>query len=171
MIKRSMVKRAVVLILSMGMTLSVMSGCGKKEEVPEAKMDLKVVQEEMAKADPELPKMKTVFAEDEEGEDTFGALCDVDYDRIQDYFYSYEEEGGAVEFAVVFVKKESDVKDVVRSLKEHQESRRKTFENYKPSMVELAINATVSYNGNYVCYVMGPKGNYMKAVFEKALGI
>lgn len=145
-------------------------GCGTKQ-APEARADMQELKEAMLSSDDSLPEMKTVEGSQEEGKELFSSLSDVEYDKIQDYFFCYAADGTASEFAVVFVKEQEDVPEVEQSLKAHVESRKLTYQNYAPDQVETAEKAVVFSNGNYVAYVMHETPSYIKAAFETIMEV
>lgn len=155
-------------ILCVTLLVTALCGCGGKE-APEARVDMSKLQETMMAADDSLPEMKSIDSTQEDAEELFSSLSDVDYDKVQDYFFCYAAEGTASEVAVVFVKDEEDVPEVEKSLREHIESRILTYQNYSPDQVEIAEKALVFSNGNYVAYVMHESPSYIKASFEKMM--
>ncbi|MCR4956165.1 MAG: DUF4358 domain-containing protein [Lachnospiraceae bacterium] len=156
------------LFMVAAISVGTLFGCGSKE-APEAKVDFETLQKDMLSTKDELPKMTTVSSKDDNGKELFTSLSDVEYDKVQDYFYSYATEGSASEVAVVFVKNEEDVKAMEESLKEHLQSRRSTYENYSPDQVEIADGAVVFSKGNYVCFIMNKELSHIKATFESAM--
>ena len=155
-------------LLCCTMILAGLCGCGGKE-APEVRVDMSKLQETMMAADDSLPEMKSINSTQEDAKELFSSLSDVDYDKVQDYFFCYAAEGTASEFAVVFVKDEEDVSEVEQSLRDHIESRILTYQNYSPDQVEIAEKALVFSNGNYVAYVMHERPSYIKASFEKMM--
>ena len=151
------------------LVIGCLSGCGKKEVTPEARVELTKLQEDMLSTKDELPEMSTVSANDKKGEELFASLSDVEYDKIQDYFFAYAKDGMASEVAVVFVKYKNDVAEVEKSLKEHRESRVLSYENYAPDQVETAKSAVIFSKGNYVAYIMNKEFSHIKATFESAM--
>ncbi|SFQ28784.1 protein of unknown function [Lachnospiraceae bacterium XBB1006] len=163
-------KKLAALVLAGCMCMSVVSGCGKKEtKEVEAKVDFEKLQKDMMTTQDELPEMTTISSKDETGEELFATLSDMEYDKVQDYFYSHASDGKASEVAVVFVKDEKDVDAMLDSLRDFKESRVLTYENYSPDQVEIAKQAVVFAKGNYVCYIMNEKFSHIKATFEKAM--
>lgn len=162
--------KILTVLLSATILVAGFCGCGKKE-APQARVDMERLEEAMMAADDTLPEMKSISSRQEDGEELFSALSDVDYDKVQDYFFCYAAEGTASEFAVIFVKEEEDVSEVEQSLRDHIESRKLSYQNYAPDQVEVAEKALVFSNGNYVAYVMHKSPSYIKAAFEKMMDV
>ncbi len=164
-----MLKKLSSFLLIGCMVVGLMTACGKKEAVPEAKVDMTELMEKMLGTQDDLPEMSTVSSKDEKGEELFASLSDVEYDKIQDYFFSYGKNGEASEIAVVFVKSKDDVKEVERSLKEHRESKVTSYQNYAPENITIAESAVVITKGNYVAFIMNEEFSFIKAQFESAM--
>lgn len=165
-------KKIAVLLLAGCMALGMFTGCGKEEKEKKtvcSNVDIVQLQKDMLSTRDELPEMTTISSQDENAEELFATLSDMEYDKIQDYFYSYASDGKASEVAVVFLKDKADVDTMVENLKEFKESRKKTYENYAPDQVEIAEQAVVFAKGNFVCYIMNEKFSHIKATFEKAM--
>ncbi|MBE5901040.1 MAG: DUF4358 domain-containing protein [Lachnospiraceae bacterium] len=164
--------RIAPLLLAGCMILGMFTACGKDDKEKKtvcSSVDIVQLQKDMLNTQDELPDMTTISSQDENAEELFATLSDMEYDKIQDYFYSYASDGKASEVAVVFVKDKEDVDTMVENLKEFKESRKKTYENYAPDQVEIAEQAVVFAKGNYVCYIMNEKFSHIKATFEKAM--
>ena len=89
-------------------------------------------------ADTTLPELKTVTSEDKNAELNFTALSDLDYNLVDSYFYSYAQDGDVQEIAVIALKEEGDVAEMMETLEKHVENRIGTFQEYTPEKVELA---------------------------------
>ncbi|MBE5905672.1 MAG: DUF4358 domain-containing protein [Lachnospiraceae bacterium] len=163
-------KKVTAWLLAGCMCFGMMTGCGKKEiKEAKAKVDMQKLQEAMLTTQDDLPEMTTISSKDDSGEELFATLSDMEYDKIQDYFYSHAADGKASEVAVVFMKDEADVDEMLDDLREFKDGRVKTYENYSPDQVEIAEQAVVFAKGNYVCYIMNEKFSHIKATFEKAM--
>jgi len=165
------ITRTSALLLAGCMVLGMLTACGKdnKKEAANAKVDMAKLEKEMLNTQDDLPDMTTIRGQDENAEDLFATLSDMEYDKIQDYFYSYASDGKASEVAVVLVKDKKDVDAMLDSLRDFKESRKMTYENYAPDQVEIAEEAVVFAKGNYVCFIMNEKFSHIKATFEKAM--
>lgn len=144
-------------------------GCaGNEAETETVSMyDLRVA---MEAADASLPSMLNASSVEEDGEQNFKHISELDYELVDSYFVSYSEEGLADEIAVIAVKDAADVKAAGESLKEHKENRHKLFEQYEPEQVKRIDDGIVFTSGRYAVLIICDDAGAVRAAFEKALG-
>ena len=88
-------------------------GCGSSRNTEIVSMyDLRVA---MEAADDSLPSMLNASSAEENAEENFKHISDLDYSKVDSYFVSYSEEGLADEIAVIAVKDPQDVKEAKES--------------------------------------------------------
>ena len=141
--------------------------CGKTTS-PSKKVegeDLSKMEKTMLGADPTLPEMVIVRGTDKDAELNFTALSDLDYDRVEDYFYAYAKDGSANEIAVVRMKDVNDITPKMDSINQHLKTRRGTMAEYKPEQVELIDKAVVTYEGNDVALIVSEKNGLVQKEF------
>lgn len=89
--------------------------------------------------------------------DVFEFLCDIDYEKVDEYYISYasDEENPTVEevFAVK-LKDEADVDSAKEELNARIDRRKTQFSTYKPEEVPKLNNAKVEANKNMVILVI-----------------
>lgn len=162
---QSTVKKYVTILLTAILCISVV-GCGKEQKKEEKAVDMKKLQEVVVAADTTLPELKTVTSEDKNAELNFTALSDLDYNLVDSYFYSYAQDGDVQEIAVVALKEEGDVAEMMDTLEKHVENRIGTFQEYTPEKVELAEKAVITSEGRYVLFVIAEKSGLIQNAFK-----
>lgn len=145
-----------------------MAGCGAQTTAQEAgaAVDMQALQESMLAADTTLPEMKVVTGDDEQAELNFTAFSDLDYDRVQDYFYAYAADGDSQEIAVVQLKDAGDAAALMNSMKDHLEDRRGALTAYAPDQLPLVDHAVVKQKGNLVAMIISEKSGLVQQAFE-----
>lgn len=162
---QSTLKKYVTILLAAILCISVV-GCGKEQKKEEKAVDMKKLQEVVVAADTTLPELKTVTSEDKNAELNFTALSDLDYNLVDSYFYSYAQDGDVQEIAVVALKEEGDVAEMMDTLEKHVENRIGTFQEYTPEKVELAEKAVITSEGRYVLFVIAEKSGLIQNAFK-----
>lgn len=162
---QSIVKKYITILLAVVLCISVV-GCGKEQKKEEKAVDMKKLQEVVVAADTTLPELKTVTSEDKNAELNFTALSDLDYILVDSYFYSYAQDGDVQEIAVIALKEEGDVAEMMETLEKHVENRIGTFQEYTPEKVELAEKAVITSEGRYVLFVIAEKSGLIQNAFK-----
>jgi predicted small secreted protein len=106
--------------------------------------------EAMTQAAEDLPAMSTVTSQDEDGAELFRYLSDLDYDKVDGYYFSYASGGTAEEIAVIRLKSADDADEAKESLERHREDRLGIFEFYSPDQVPMAEDGEIISRGNMV---------------------
>lgn len=159
-------RRLTVLVCVLVLTAGI-AGCGGKTvQENGTAVDMKALQEAMLAADTTLPKMKVVTSEDEQAELNFSAFSDFSYDRIQNYFYAYAEDGGSQEIVVVELKDAGDAAVLMNSMKDHLEDRRGTLSTYAPDQLPMVDHAVIKQKGSLVAMIIAEKSGLIQQVFE-----
>ena len=159
------IKRAACLMLA-ALTLAASFGCSGETDPDEPQVDLAELQAAMMDVDTTLPEMVVKTSGDEDAEDNFFFLSDLDYGKVEEYFYAYADAGTAEEIAVVKLKNKSDAAAMMESLHDHVEARQGTFEEYDPAQVPLTENAVVIHKGRYVALVVSKKNGLVQNTFK-----
>ena len=171
-------KRIVLFLIALCI-LTAFAGCGENKvgSISSASENLQSgagvadkfeLSQKMLKADDSLKVMMTVSSDTDESGKKFAKLCDFPYDKVNAYFYSYDESGKACEIAVVELKNESDADDLKNSLQKHCGVLEKTAsENGKADDAGAAQNAEIIVKGRYVGLIMCGKPKNVKAAFDE----
>ena len=112
---------------------------------------------------------KYVNAE-EDAEDLFTNISDLDYKKVDSFFVSYAEEGGkADEIAVIAVKNTADTEEAKKSLEAHKESRRKLLDQYEPEEVSRIKDGVIFTSGQYAVFIVSENSDAVRKAFEEAI--
>ncbi len=131
-------------------------------------VELGDLREAMLDADDTLPNMSLASSDDENGEELFAYLADYDYEKVEEYFFSYAATGTAEEIAVIKLVDEDAAKDCADAVKDHVESRIVQFETYDPTQVPRCEEAVVFYNDSYVVLIICDNDEAVKDAFYNA---
>ncbi len=158
-------KRKLTIMLLAAMLAVGISGCGSSNK-DAVSIDMDAMKTSMMAADENLPKMVEVSSEDKDAQLNFTALSDLEYDRVDSYFYTYAKEGTAEEIAVVKLKDEADAATMMDSLHNHVEQRIGTLQEYSPDQVELADKAVITHEGAYVALIICKQNGMVQKDFQ-----
>lgn len=158
-------KRTVCFALAL--MLLVLCGCtsGADDHGPDLAPETMV--QAMMEVDTTLPEMVTRSSSEAEAKDNFFYLSDLDYGKVDSYFYAYADAGTAEEIAVVKLKNKSDAAAMMDSLHKHVEARQGTFEEYDPEQVPLTESAVITNEGRYVVLIVSKKNGLVQKEFQK----
>lgn len=158
-------KKALCLALAALALLSCF-GCSREEEPDGPDVDMAALQKAMLEVDTTLPEMVVKTSGDGDAKDNFFFLSDLDYGKVDQYFYAFAEAGTAEEIAVVKLKNKSDAAAMMDSLHKHVEARQGTFEEYDPEQVPLTEGAVIIREGPYVALIVSKKNGLVQNTFR-----
>lgn len=155
------------LILSLSSTLLILltlASCGitdKKETV--SMYDLKAAM----CADAGFGEMTYVSSADDNAEEKFGHLSEMDYSKIDAFFMNFAADGSVSsdEIAVVAMKSENDITEAVASLNKHLEYRKTLYRNYGPEQLPKLEKALVFSSGRYAVLIVADNPAEIKSAF------
>ena len=116
--------------------------------------------------DTTLPEMVQRSSRDADGADSFTYLSDLDYGKVEAYFYACADAGTAEEIAVVKLKDKGDAAALMESLHDHIKARQGTFEEYNPEQLPLTEDAVVTREGRYVTLIVSKKSGLVQKEFQ-----
>ncbi len=157
-------KRIAAALLAFTIVLTA-GACGKKEEASGA--DLSALFEKCVAADTRLPEMKTISSSDADADINFTVLCDMEYDRIAEYHYTYAADGSAPEIALIRVSDKSDVATLMTKLKDHVKDRQGAMAEYSPEQVEQVSAYVLAHKDDMVLLAIGPQNGLVQKAFEE----
>lgn len=160
--------KQIICLLLAALMLAGACGCTSGSD-PDGEPDLhpEVMVQAMLKVDTTLPTMVTKSSEDEDAKDNFFYLSNLEYSKVDSYFYAYADAGTAEEMAVVKLKDKSDAAAMMDSLHKHVEARQGTFEEYDPEQVPLTEDAVITSEGRYVVLIVSKKNGLAQSEFKK----
>ena len=165
-----MLKKKITKFIALLLVCSFcIAGCGSKSADNNKKVDMKKLQESMLNSVEGLDKLEVKSSSDSDAKDTFAILCDMDYDRVDEFFYAYASDAEADEIAVVKLKDKSDVAPLMERLQKHVDQRVTTFQEYEPKLVSVIENAIITRQGVYVAMIIGEKNGLVQKEFEKCM--
>ncbi len=160
------VKKAACFALA-ALMLTGCFGCSSGADTDGPDLDPETMVKAMMEMDTTLPEMVTRSSTEAEAKDNFFYLSDLDYGKVDAYFYAYADAGTAEEIAVVKLKNKSDAAAMMESFHKHVESRQGTFEEYDPEQVPLTEGAVITSEGQYVVLIVSKKSGLAQNEFKK----
>ena len=136
-------RRREAAALSALLALVLLAGCGGKQSAADPAM----LGKELVSAAAGLPEMSVVSSGDARGEELFPYLSDLDYAKVEGYYFAYAAGGTAEEIAVVLLKDAADAPELEQSLARHVQSRLGIFQNYDPSQVAMVEDGRMVVSG------------------------
>lgn len=158
-------KKAACLLLA-ALTLAACFGCSGETEPDGPDIDLAAMQKAMLDVDTTLPEMVVKSSADTDAKDNFFFLSNLDYSKVDEYFYAYADAGTAEEIAVIKLKNKSDAAAMMDSLHDHVKARQGTFEEYDPEQVPLTEAAVITREGRYVVLIVSKKNGLVQNTFQ-----
>lgn len=159
------IKQAACLALA-ALALAACFGCTGAAQPAGPDLDPAEMVRAMMEADTTLPEMATRSSTDADAKDSFFYLSDMDYKKVDAYFYAYADAGTAEEMAVVKLKNGADAAALMDSLHDHVAARQGTFEEYDPEQVPLTQDAVITREGRYVVLIVSKKNGLAQNVFQ-----
>lgn len=160
-------KTAVCLVLAALALLGCLgcsSGAQPDDDGPD--IDMTALCRALLDTDTTLPEMVVKTSDEEQAKDNFFYLSDLDYGKVDAYFYAYAGAGTAEEIAVIKLKNKSDAAALMDSLHKHVENRQGTFEEYDPEQVPLTEGAVITREGRYVALIVSRKNGLVQSTFQ-----
>lgn len=154
-------KIKAILLAAMMLAAVFAAGCGGSSDTV-SMFDLRTA---MEAADDTLGEMLSADSSEEDAEDLFAYISDMDYSKVDKFFVSYSDEGVADEIAVIALKDASDAQEAEKSLEKHVQDRINVFSQYAPEQVKKAENAITFKNGRYAVLIICDKQDEVKKAF------
>lgn len=154
-------KIKAILLAAMMLAAVFAAGCGGSSDTV-SMFDLRTA---MEAADDTLGEMLSADSSEEDAEDLFAYISDMDYSKVDKFFVSYSNEGVADEIAVIALKDASDAQEAEKSLEKHVQDRINVFSQYAPEQVKKAENAITFKDGRYAVLIICDKQDEVKKAF------
>ena len=145
--------------------LLLLSACGGGAEA-----EPEVLRQAMTDAAPSLPEMLRADDTDENAEELFAHISDMDYGKVSRFFVLYAADGSADEIAAILVKNRADAEDARRSLASHLEDRARLYEQYKPEQLRRIEQAELFVRGRWAVLIVCDGAEAVKAACIRAMG-
>lgn len=147
-------KRYLILFSMLTLSLCLLSAC--TQPTGNTAADPVQVGKAVTEAAENLPEMTILTSQDERGEELFPYLSDLDYAKVDGYYFAYAAAGTAEEIAVIRLSSQDHVEEAMASLRRHVEHRIGIFENYDPEQIPIARNAQILSQGKLVALIISP---------------
>lgn len=172
--KKSIVKKGLVIALALTTVLSVCS-CGKKKtETSEdkGKYTSSEVLEKVLDGITDLPEMVTIKSGDANVENKFELICDLELDKVEDFAFTNAKENTKIadEICILRMKSKSDMAIAKKSLEDRIDDRKGVFNYYDPAQVPKLDKAVIDVKGNYIMLIVSDQASNGKYEFNKFLG-
>lgn len=154
-------KIKAIVLAAMMLAAVFAAGCGGSSDTV-SMFDLRTA---MEAADDTLGEMLSADSSEEDAEDLFAYISDMDYSKVDKFFVSYSNEGVADEIAVIALKDASDAQEAEKSLEKHVQDRINVFSQYAPEQVKKAENAITFKDGRYAVLIICDKQDEVKKAF------
>ena len=155
-------KQVMLIMLALMLALT---GCAAGDEVNMAKL-----REAMLGADAALPEMLSVSDRSENAEELFGYISDMDYGRVEEFFFDYSKSGSPEELAAIRLKSAADAEEAAASLKRHAESRAALYRQYSPKDAALPENAVILTSGSIAVMIICKDASAVRSAAQELLG-
>lgn len=161
-----MLKKSLSLLIALLLCFGLCACSKNKKDKEEFKpVDIETLQESMLGAAKSLPETNTISSNDEQAEEYFSAIVDLEYEKVYSYFITYATTAAADEIAVVCVKDENDVPAVLKSLENHANERVELFRPLADEEEAKMENALVFAEGNYAVMIICDNAKQVKEAF------
>lgn len=158
-----MIKRIICILCAVTTALCLCACAGEDTK----ELSMYELEKSMLAADDSLPEMKTVGSWEDNAENAFAYLSDLDYGKVRGYFLAYAADGMAYELAVVQLKDKSDAEALADSLNEHVQTRVQMYKTYEPNQVQRAENALIKTDGDCVLLIMSDAPQKSESAFKE----
>lgn len=159
-------KKKVLLILTLAAMMLCVSCSNTKEEKD---VDFNAVKESLENTAKNLPEMSVADSSSEDGKESFEYLFDIEYDKIEQYYFTYSSAGTAEEIAIIKLKNSADAEEMKKALEEHVQDRISLLQTYSPEQVEMTEKAVISVQGKFVSLIICENASEVKASFEEII--
>ena len=147
-------------------------GCNAKQHTPDetaTNVPLTTLMEKMSNRATSLPTMDTLSKNDADAQEWFEYLCDLDYNKVEDFLISYSNQTTADEIFLIHLKDKNDVALTELSLQHRIDTRLLAFQNYLPIQVNKMNQAVVTSIGSYVALIICNNPDDVEDTFQETL--
>lgn len=120
----------------------------------------------------DFSEMKYASSSDDNAEEVFKNISDMDYSKVEGYFINYAVNGtgNADEIACIRVKNKGDLTLAVQSLNAHLQRRIGLYSTYDKSQLDKLNNAIVTSYGDVAILIVGDNAKAMEKAFNEFMG-
>lgn len=158
-------KQGLLLLLCLG--LGLLSACAGRGQG--AGPDPANLGPTLRQAAGTLPEMDTITSGDDRGQELFPYLSDLDYGKVDGYYFAYAKAGTAQEIAVIRLRDPADAQEAKASLERHVQGRLGVFRVYDPAQAAQVEDARILVSGSLVALVICQDPAPVEQAFRAAL--
>lgn len=160
-------KKTIALVVASLAVLMVFVSCGAKTETI-SMYDLNKAMTAVVS----LSDMKYVSSADDNAEDLFANVSDMDYGKVNAFFINYAAngKGNADEIVVIQVKNKSDVTEAAASLKAHLQKRQALYATYDKTQVDKLSRGKVITKNDTAALIVADNADKAEKAFSDFLG-
>lgn len=160
-------KKFISIILAVVVAFSF-SACSANQNKEISLYDLNKAMSDVA----DFKDMKYASYNDDNAEDVFKNISDIDYSKIKGFFINYAVDGtgNADEIACIELKNKNDKTLAIESLNAHLKRRIGLYSTYDKSQLDKLNNAIVTSYGNIVVLIVGDNATAMEKAFNEFMG-
>ena len=161
-------KKLLCLLFALLLPLSALSGCAKTGP---ADVSMYALSRAMLAAAETEDEMLYVSASDEDAEEKFAYVSDMDYGDVKDFFLLYAEngKGNADEIVVIAVKNLRDAAKAEASLCTHLSKREALYKSYDPAQLYKFENAVLDTVNGLSVLIVAENPAAVQAAFDAFL--
>lgn len=156
---------SIMLVIAIALTFTA---CSSKPQKDVSLYDLNKAMSDVAG----FSEMKYASSSDDNAEEVFKNVSDIDYSKVDGYFINYAVNGtgNADEIACIRVKNKNDLTLAVQSLNAHLQRRIGLYSTYDKSQLDKLNNAVVTSHGDIAILIVGDNAKEMEKAFNEFLG-
>ncbi|MBQ7726802.1 MAG: DUF4358 domain-containing protein [Clostridia bacterium] len=160
-------KKLVSLFASCALVLVALSGCGERATRKISMYDLSRAMLDAG----DFKQMSYASSSDQEPQDLFANVSDLDYGKVESFFISYASDGNgnADEIVVIRVNSTKNLQEAVLSLKKHLETRKSLYATYDPTQSEKLSNGIVFSQEDFAVLIVSDGNDQVHAAFNAFL--
>lgn len=160
-------KKIISALLAIVIAFSL-TACSSNQAKEISLYDLNKAMSEVA----DFSEMKYASSSDDNAEEVFKNISDIEYSKVKGYFINYAVNGtgNADEIACIEVKNKSDLALAVQSLNAHLNKRIGLYSTYDKSQLDKLNNAIVTSYGNVAILIVGNNSKAMEQAFNGFMG-
>lgn len=160
-------KKIISALLAIVIAFSL-TACSSNQAKEISLYDLNKAMSEVA----DFSEMKYASSSDDNAEEVFKNISDMDYSKVDGYFINYAVNGtgNADEIACIRVKNKGDLSLAVQSLNAHLQRRIGLYSTYDKSQVDKLNNAIATSYGNVAVLIVGDNSKAMEKAFNEFMG-
>lgn len=160
-------KKRIVLIIAALAALVMVASCGAATE----KISMYDLNKAMT-AEVSLSDMRYVSSADDNAEDLFAQVSNMDYGKVNAFFVNcpVNSKGNADELVVIQVKNKSDLAEAKASLDAHLEKRKALYATYDKSQLDKLSRGRVVTKGSAAALIVSDDADKIEKAFYDFVG-